>query len=77
VKSAGKMRRGRLAPLRPRTQSAVGVDQTLASKYMAHHRVSDLLHDVINDLVLLQPPDALKFLHNRLGQVKRGRGGGL
>lgn len=66
------MRRGRLAPLRPRTHSAAGVEQTLTSKYMADHRVSALLTDVVNDLVLLQPPDALKFLHDRLGQVLGG-----
>ena len=63
------MLRNRLAALRPPAYSAAGVEQALATKYMADHCVADLLRDVLNDLVLLQPPDALQFLHDRLGQV--------
>ena len=63
------MLRDRLAALRPPAYSAAGVEQALATKYMADHCVADLLRDVLNDLVLLQHPDALQFLHDRLGQV--------
>ena len=43
----------------------------LASKYMAEHKVSEILREITTDLVLMQPTDALKFMHDRIGQVRR------